>query len=225
MCGRYAITLPPEAMARLFSAVPGNDVPGGARYNVCPTQVVAACTHEAGARRMRGMRWGFLPQWYKTPTDGPLLINARSDTIADKPAFRAAARERRCLIPADGFYEWSRPAGTRPLPWFVHRSDGAPMVFGAIWQDWEREGERLTTCAIVTVAAGPGLAAIHDRAPLVLEPSDWALWLGEAGPGAARLMRPAAEGVLALHRVGLEVNSNRAEGPGLVMPLIEPAGE
>lgn len=219
MCGRFAITLPPEAMAHLFDAVPGNDVPGGERFNVCPTQTIAVCTAGEGGRRLRGMRWGFLPHWYKTPTDGPLLINARSETVAEKPAFRAACRERRCLVPVDGFYEWTRETGKQPLPWFIRRADGEPMVFGGIWQDWEREGERMAACAVVTCPAGPGMSAIHDREPLVLERGDWGKWLGEEGKGAAVLMKPAAEGVLTWHRVGTEVNSNRAEGAGLIEPI------
>jgi putative SOS response-associated peptidase YedK len=219
MCGRFAITLPPEAMARLFAATPGNDLPQGERFNVCPTQPVAVCTHEGGARRLRAMRWGFVPHWYKTPADGPLLINARAETIAQKPAFREAARQRRGLIAADGYYEWTRAKGQQPLPWYVARTDGAPLVFAAIWQDWERDGVALSGCAIVTAPAGPEIAALHHREPVVLAPPDWPLWLGEAGPGAARLMRAAPSGVLTWHRVGTAVNSSRAEGADLRRPL------
>jgi putative SOS response-associated peptidase YedK len=215
MCGRFVITQPLKALAALFDAVPGNDVPAGARFNVCPTQTVAVCTSEGGQRRLRGMRWGFVPHWYKTPTDGPLLINARADTVAEKPAFRAAVRERRCLIPADGFYEWLRTDPKKPLPWYIHRADGAPLAFAGIWQDWERDGVRLTGCAIVTTGAGATMSAVHDREPVTVERADWPLWLGEAGKGAATLMRAAPEGTLSMHRVGTEVNSNRAEGPGL----------
>lgn len=218
MCGRFAITLPDDAMARLFSAVPGNDLPPVPRFNVCPTQTVAVCTSE-GARRLRAMRWGFVPHWYKTLADGPLIINARADTIADKPAFRQACRTRRCLIATDGFYEWQRPEGRKPLPWFVRRADGQPLVMAGIWQDWQAAGQNLTTFAIVTTEAGPDMAAIHDREPVVVAPEDWALWLGEAGIGAARLMHAAAPGSLAAHPVGSAVNSNRAEGPGLVAPI------
>lgn len=223
MCGRFAITLPPEAMARMFDAVPANDLPpeltGGPRYNVCPTQTVAAVALAGGQRRLGPMRWGFIPKWYKTPTDGPLLFNARSETIAEKPAFREAARARRCLVPAAGFYEW-KPGVAPKEPWFIHRADGAPMVFAGVWQVWHGpEDQRLTTCAVVTAEATGGMAALHDRVPVVLEPRDWALWLGEAGPGAARLMRAPAEGVLAWHRVGMAVNSNRAEGPELIEPV------
>ena len=224
MCGRFAITLPADAMAQLFDAVPGNDVPGAERFNVCPTQTIAVCTagdggNTSGGRRLRAMRWGFVPHWYKTTTDGPLLINARAETVAEKPAFRAAARERRCLIPADGYYEWTREAGKKPLPWYIHRADGKPLVFGGIWQDWERGDERLTACAVVTCNAGPAMQALHDREPLVLEQSDWAKWLGEEGKGAAPLMRATDTGVLVWHRVGTQVNSNRAEGADLRAPI------
>ena len=219
MCGRFAITLPAEAMVQLFDALPGNDLPQGARYNVYPTQNIAVCTSETGQRRLRSMRWGFVPHWYEKPTGGPLLINARADTIAEKPAFRAAVRARRCLIPADGFYEWTRQEGQTPMPWYVSRTDGQPLVFAGIWQDWQRRGETLTACAIVTTDAGPGLRAIHHREPVTIEVADWPLWLGEAGHGAAALMRPAGPGVLQSWRVATLVNSNRAEGPGLPSPL------
>ncbi|MCC6305180.1 MAG: SOS response-associated peptidase [Rhodobacteraceae bacterium] len=222
MCGRFVITHPAAALAALFEAVPANDLPAVPRYNVCPTQRVAAVTAADGARRLVVLRWGFLPAWYKAPGDGPLLVNARAETVAARPAFRTAARERRCLIPADGFYEWQKAAGGERLPWFVTRRDGAPMAFGGLWQAWEGAGERLLACAIVTTPANAALAPVHDRMPLILEPADWPLWLGEAGHGAARLMRPADPERVALWRVGTAVNSSRAEGPDLVAPLAAP---
>jgi putative SOS response-associated peptidase YedK len=225
MCGRFAITLPDDAVARLFDAVPANDLPPVPRYNVCPTNDVATVTSAGGQRRLRPMRWGFLPHWYKTPADGPLLINARAETVAEKPAFRAACRERRCLVPATGFYEWTRDDGGKRLPWYIHRADGAPLAFAGVWQDWEREGRAMTTCAIVTTAANRELSAIHHRMPVIVEPADWPLWLGEAGRGAAALMRPAPEAALSCHRVGTAVNSNRARGPGLIAPLDAAAEE
>ena len=210
-------------MAQLFAATPGNDVPQDARYNVCPTQPIAVVTAADGQRLLRGLRWGFVPHWYKAPGDGPLLINARAETVASKPAFRAAVQTRRCLVPADGFYEWSAGAGGTRLPWFVRRADGAPMALAGIWQDWERDGVRLTGCAIVTCAAGPDMAPIHHREPVVVEPADWPMWLGEAGTGAAALMRARPAGALRAWRVGLDVNSSRAQGAGLCLPL--PAGQ
>ncbi|MCX7644628.1 MAG: SOS response-associated peptidase [Rhodobacteraceae bacterium] len=218
MCGRIVITDPNEALAALFGAVPSNDLPEPPNYNVCPTNTVAVVTSEGGTRRLRPMRWGFLPHWYKAPDDGPLLINARADTIADKPAFRAAARERRCLVPVRGFYEW-RAEGGRKLPFFVHRADGATMALAGVWQLWERGGAPLASFAIVTTDANAAMRTIHDRMPVIVERPDWPLWLGEAGHGAAALMRPAAEGVVAYHRVDPRVNSNRASGPDLIAPV------
>ncbi|SNT38422.1 SOS response-associated peptidase [Tropicimonas sediminicola] len=219
MCGRLVNTMPVDAMARLFDAVPSNDLPDESRYNICPTNQLAVAVSDSGQRRLRAMRWGFLPHWYKSPTDGPLLINARAETIAEKPAFRTAVRECRCLVPADGFYEWTKgPEGER-LPWYIHPAGTAPMVMAGIWQDWEREGDRLTTLAIVTCEAGNGMESLHHRMPVILDPADWPMWLGEAGKGAARLMRPAPEGSLAWHRVDPVVNSNRARGAELIAPL------
>jgi putative SOS response-associated peptidase YedK len=216
MCGRFTITHPNAALAALFDAVPGNDLPGGPNFNVCPTNPVAVVTSEAGQRRLRAMRWGFLPAWYKAPNDGPLIINARSDTIATKPAFREAVRARRCIVPASGFYEWSTGAKGEKLPWYFTRADGQPMALAGIWQRWQDQD----TVAIVSTEAGPGMAGLHHREAVVLEAHDWPLWLGEAGHGAAVLMRASAPGVLAApYRVGVAVNSNRASGAGLIDPL------
>ena len=191
------------------------------RYNVCPTDPVAVIIAAQGRRRLGPMRWGFIPRWYKTPTDGPLLFNARAETIAEKPAFRDAVRRRRCLIPASGFYEWTKEGETR-LPWYITRTDAEPMVFAGIWQSWQGpEGLRVASCAIVTTAATHEMAQLHDRVPVALDPADWPLWLGEAGHGAAPLLQPPPEGALAFRRVGTGVNSNRAEGPELIEPLGE----
>lgn len=221
MCGRFATTLPSDAMARLFEAAPDNDLPPIPNFNVCPTvdiQVVRGGDGAPGQRRLVAMRWGFLPHWYSKPADGPLLINARAETIAEKPAFRAACRARRCLVPADGFYEWNRD-GSQKVPYFIRRRDGGPLVMAGIWQEWQRNDERLVTCALVTTAANATLRPIHHRMPVIVEPQDWALWLGEAGKGAALLMRPAADDLLESWRVSSDVNSNRADGPALMEPI------
>ena len=218
MCGRMAITLPHDAMAQIFEAQPSNDLPEVPNYNVCPTVQVHSVTSDDGARRLRPMRWGFIPHWYKKPNDGPLLINARAETVAEKPAFRAAVRERRCLIPASGFYEWTVDDDGHKLPWFIHREDGDPLAFAGLWQDWERDGEGFSTCAVVTTAAEGAMRDIHTRMPVILEATDWPLWLGEAGHGAAVLMR-ANPDPLAFHRVDPQVNSNRARGPELIEPI------
>lgn len=220
MCGRFAVTLPPDAMAQLFAATPANDLPDVPNYNVCPTNQVHAVFHDGHQRRLIGLRWGFIPHWYKKPNDGPLLINARAETIAEKPAFRAACRERRAVIVASGFYEWTRSGDVR-LPWYITRTDGAPIAFAAVWQDWQEkgaEGTAIRTAAIVTTAANAPMSTIHHRMPVILEAGDIPLWLGETGKGAARLMQAAPEDALTWHRVSRAVNSNRAAGPQLIEP-------
>ena len=218
MCGRFALTLPNDALAQLFAASPANTLPLLPNYNICPTNPVACVLAYAGGRRIGPMRWGFVPHWYARPDAGPLLINARAETIATKPAFSAAVRKRRCLIPASGFYEWEKTETGARLPWYVTRADGQPMVFAGLWQNWAGDTGRHASCAIVTTPAGADIADIHHRQPLILDASDWALWLGEVGHGAARLMQPSPMGYLRRWRVGPEVNSNRASGAGLCQP-------
>ncbi|WP_422072151.1 SOS response-associated peptidase [Tranquillimonas rosea] len=219
MCGRFAITLPPEAMSHLFQAQPGNDLPDVPNYNVCPTDSVHAVLAADGTRRLTAMRWGFLPHWYKTTSDGPLLINARAESVAEKPAFREAVRTRRCLIPASGFYEWTKDADGARLPWFIHPTQAQCFAFAGVWQEWERGDQALTTCAIVTTQAEGPMGDIHHRMPVIVAQDDWPLWLGEQGHGAARLMRAAPAGDVAMHRVDPRVNSNRASGPDLIEPI------
>lgn len=219
MCGRFALTLPPDAMAQLFAATLANDLPKLPDYNICPTNRIFTVVSGAQGRRVGAMRWGFLPHWYASPTDGPLLINARAETIADKPAFARAVRQRRCLIPADGFYEWTKDEQGNRLPWYIARSDAAPMVFAGIWQTWGPEEARMPTCAIVTVGAGPDIAAIHHRQPVILPSDQWALWLGESGTGASNCLQATPGGSLNAWRVDARVNSNRASGADLTRPL------
>ena len=220
MCGRFAVTLPSDAMAQLFEAAPANDLPDVPNYNVCPTNAVHVVRSGEAGRRLVAMRWGFIPHWYKKPNDGPLLINARAETIADKPAFRAACRERRAIVIGSGFYEWTRD-GDQRLPWYITRADGAPIAFAAIWQDWaarDSQEPAIPTVAIVTTGANTPMSAIHHRMPVILEAADVGLWLGEKGKGAASLMRAAADDALVWHRVSRAVNSNRAHGPDLILP-------
>ena len=160
----------------------------------------------ARRKRLRAMRWVGVPSWYKTPIDGPLIINAHAETIAIKPAFRDAVRKRRCTIPASGFYEWSLGEVGARLPWLISCSDGAVMAFAAVWQMWERDGQSLTSCAMVTTEAGPGLSGVHLRAPVILESADWPLWLGEPRHGAAALAVARGEDLLKVQRVSSAVN-------------------
>ncbi|PCJ05343.1 MAG: DUF159 family protein [Rhodobacteraceae bacterium] len=218
MCGRFATTLLNDAMAQLFAAQPANNLPVVPNLNVCPTTAVHVVQSGETGRQLVTMRWGFLPHWYQTASAGPLLINARAETLAQKPAFASACRERRCLISATGFYEWTKDDQDRRLPWYIQRRDGAPIAFAGIWQSWGKD-DPINTCAIVTTSANQYISSIHHRMPLVLEPQDWALWLGEAGQGAAALMQPGNEAILEYHRVDPAVNSNRAAGPELIEPF------
>ena len=218
MCGRFAVTLPPDAMAQLFQAQPDNALPRVPNYNVCPTNQVHVVRQSETGRRLVGMRWGFIPHWYKEENGGPLLINARAETIAEKPAFKSACRERRCLIIANGFYEWTKTSEGKRLPWYFRRNDSQAIAFGAVWQSWGKDTQQ-QTCAIVTTPANKGTAEVHHRMPLIIEEADWALWLGEQGKGAAKLMHPGKEGILEWFRVDPAVNSNRASGPELIEPF------
>lgn len=219
MCGRFALTFPHDAMAQLFDAVLGPALVPTPRYNICPTQGITTVVSGEDGRHLIPMRWGFLPHWYKTERDGPLLINARAETIAEKPAFRAACRERRCLIPATGFYEWTKTDEGQRLPWYIHPTKTPALAFAGIWQDWAGEDEKtLTTCAIVTTPANDAMSGIHHRMPVTIEPADYGIWLGEAGKGAATLMTACVEDALAFHRVSPRVNSNRPDDADLIEP-------
>ena len=133
-------------------------------------------TYNGLGRKLESLRWGFVPNWYREVNAGPLLINARSETIAQKPAFSNASRARRCLIPCSGFYEWSMDLEGNKIPWFIKRNDDAPMVFGGVWQEWSDESAITKSCAIVTTASNSKLSRIHHRLPLVLERSAWGFW-------------------------------------------------
>jgi putative SOS response-associated peptidase YedK len=219
MCGRFALTLPHEAMAQLFDAALGESLMPTPRYNICPTQAITTVVSGDDGRHLIPMRWGFLPSWYKTDRDGPLLINARSETIAEKPAFKKACRERRCLIPATGFYEWTKDAEGARLPWYIQPHSQDYLAFAGIWQDWTPpEGAQISTCAIVTTAANDVISAIHHRMPVTVMPDEYGLWLGEQGKGAATLMQAAPIDRFKFFRVDRRVNSNRPDDPELIAP-------
>lgn len=234
MCGRFALTLPQTAVREHFQASlwPGfereAEAIDRARYNIRPTETVPVCAlDEAGDRRVRPMRWGFLPHWWKSPTESKPLINARSETIAEKPAFKKACRERRCLVPADGFYEWTTDEGSGPrpskTPHWIQPAAGGVMAFAGVWREWRSGAEAapIASVAIVTCAANDALRPLHHRLPVVIAPEDYALWLGEAGHGAATLMRAPAEDYYAHHAVSRAINKGGAaapDGPELIQP-------
>jgi len=226
MCGRFALTTPQTAVIEHFAARPVAGLSDeGPRYNICPTQgILAVRLDEAGGRVLARLRWGFAPRWAKSLSDGPLLINARGETIHEKPAFREACRARRCLIPADGFYEWRDEAGVGKgkQPYFIHaKGRNAPLAFAGVWQDWRdplTEAEVRTT-AIVTCEANAALRPLHHRMPVVIAPESYGLWLGEEGAGAALLMRPAPDDLFVFHAVGKAVSAARHDAPELIAPI------
>jgi putative SOS response-associated peptidase YedK len=219
MCGRFALTLPHDAVAAHFGARPDGALPPSPRYNLCPTQPVLTVRSTPEGRLMAPMRWGFIPPWAKRIDDGPLLINARAETLAEKPAFRGACRTRRCLIPASGFYEWKPAPDGGKDPWWAAPEDGL-VAFAGVWSVWSGPDGPIPSVAIVTCEADAPLSAIHHRMPVAIAPADYALWLGEAGKGAARLMRPAPDGLFRLRRVSRAVNAARHDSPELIEPLV-----
>ena len=207
-------------MTNLFAADVSKlpDIPP--QYNISPTQQVVTITSGIGQRKAGFMRWGFVPSWYKALDERPLLINARAETIDVKPAFRHACRQRRCLIPASGFYEWTKNENGGRDPWYFQPQERKVIAFGAIWQEWQVKGQPpVASCAIVTCAANDALSGIHHRMPVIVEPDDFGLWLGEEGLGAATLMRPAPNDLLRFYRVSQEVNTARQNNANLVVPL------
>src|SRR6185295_8514445 len=206
MCGRFVITSPPAAIRQVFGYAEQPNFPP--RFSVAPTQPVPVVILERGARHFRLMRWGLVPSWVKDPRKFSLLINARRETVTDKPAFKNAIRRRRCLIPADGWYEWSQSA--RKRPYFIHRRDGQPFGFAALAETWSGpNGEELDTVAIVTTAAGAGLATLHPRVPVTIAPDDFGRWLDCAGDDAAdalALLAQPAIGEFVWHEVSTRVN-------------------
>ena len=207
MCGRFVITSAPEALRRLFGYPEQPNFPP--RYNIAPTQPVPVVMLAQGAPRFHLMRWGLLPPWVKDPRTFTLLINARAETAREKPAFRNAIRRRRCLIPADGYYEW-QAIGSRKQPYFIHRRDGAPFGFAALSETWVGpNGEELDTVAIVTTASDAAMTPLHHRVPVTIAPRDFARWLDCSEVGAddaAALLVAPDDGEFVWHPVSTRVN-------------------
>ena len=220
MCGRYAITSAPEAIRQLFGYDEQPNFPP--RYNVAPTQPVPIVRMMEGKRRFALVRWGFIPSWVKDPRTFSLLINARGESLSDKPAFRAAMRYRRCLFPADGFYDWRR-AGERATPYYVRLKGGGPMALAGLWENWMGpHGEEMETAVIVTTRANRLLAPIHPRMPVIVPPEAFDLWLDSArvdATAAAALIAPAPEDMLEMHEVSPAVNSAANDTPDLIAPM------
>ena len=223
MCGRYAVTLPPEAMRQAFAYREQPNFPP--RYNIAPTQPVPVVRLEQGTRQFILMRWGFIPGWVKDPKDFPLVINIRSESAAEKPSFRAALARRRCLMPADGFYEWHRLGEGRRQenrPYLFRRPDRGFFAFAALWETWHSpDGSEIDTVAMVTGPANGQMAAIHHRSPVILAPEAYDAWLDPASePAALRpLLRPPPDDFLEMIRLGDAVNKVANDGPELQQPF------
>jgi putative SOS response-associated peptidase YedK len=220
MCGRYTIIASPEALRALFRYAEQPNFPP--RYNVAPTQPIAIVRLVDGQRHFALVRWGLLPSWVKDPKTFTLLINARGETAAEKPAFRAAMKRRRCLIPADGFYEW-QAAGERKRPFYVRAKSGAPLAFAGLWETWTGpNGEELETGTIVTTRANRTLSPIHDRMPVIVPPEAFDLWLDGAtvdATTAAALIAPAPEDLLVAYEISTAVNRTANDNPKLLEPV------
>lgn len=232
MCGRYVATTDAEGLVRFF-VIDDRDPQaradhvrwdGAANYNVAPTDPVPAVVRHDGQLVLSELRWGLVPFWASDRKIGARMINARAETLTSKPAFSEAFERRRCLIPADGFYEWETRDGRR-LPWFVRRTDGDPMVFAGIWSSWRDKADpdapRLLTCSIITTRANRVLAPIHDRMPVVLDRAARDAWLDpDVELGDLReLLGPAPDDHVERHRVSTRVNHVANDGPDLVDPI------
>jgi len=220
MCGRYASFLPAEAVARLFRVTgPLPNVPPS--WNVAPTQdaMVVRRHPDSGERRVDLLRWGLVPHFTKDLKAARRPINARAETVATSGLFRGALAARRCLVPADAFYEW-RVSGSAKQPYAIARRNGQPMAFAGLWEGWRSpEGEVLRSFTIVTTAANATLRPLHERMPVVLEAADWPAWLGEQPADPAALLRPAAEDVLHTWPVDRRVGNVRNNDAGLLTPV------
>jgi putative SOS response-associated peptidase YedK len=222
MCGRYAITTAPEAIRALFRYREQPNFPP--RYNVAPTQPVPIVRLMEGERAFALVRWGLVPSWVKDPRAFTLVINARGESVNEKPAFKNAMRRRRCLFPADGFYEWKR-TGEHKQPYFVRLKGGGPLAFAGLWESWMgRNGEEMETAAIVTTTASRAIAHIHDRMPVIVSPQAFDLWLDPQvdGETAASLIAPTPDAQLEFFPVSSAVNRTANDTPDLVAPLREP---
>jgi len=222
MCGRFTLTPDSGAIEAEF----GVTLPPGyrPRYNIAPSQEVLAVVRDAarGDDRAGWLRWGLVPRWARDPAIGNRMINARAEGLATKPAFRSAFRERRCLIVADGFYEWARiPGEKRKQPYWIHRKDGRPFALAGLWERWSRGEEELVSCTIVTTEPTKVVRPIHDRMPLVLSAEDRQRWLDpDADPDALAGISRRPEGdSLEARAVSTAVNAPAVDGPECVEPL------
>jgi putative SOS response-associated peptidase YedK len=219
MCGRYTLTTPVEKLAEEFG-FDNSSVELPPNYNVAPTQGVAAVLEEDGRRRLEVLRWGLIPPWADDPQIGSRMINARAETAHEKPSFRRAFRERRCLIPADGFYEWKRMNGGKQ-PYYIHMREGRPFAFAGLWESWKDDGgPEIRSCTILTTKPNALAGEIHDRMPVILPTGSYDVWLD---PEADRdelygLLAPYPEDEMESYPVSRFVNSPSNNDPRCIEP-------
>ena len=229
MCGRFVSSTPPDQLARYFDAQLAEEAALEPSWNVAPTNDVYAVLEDGGVRRLEPLHWGLVPVWAKDPSVGNRMINARAEGLATKNAYRRAFAKRRCIIPADGFYEWKKiPGQKQKQPIFIHRPDGEPLAFAGLWEVWrskDRPDEALHSCTIITGAPNATVAPVHDRMPVILPPDAWGTWLDEENHDTdllGKLLVPAPASLVTLRPVSTEVNNVRNKGPHLVDP-VDPA--
>ncbi len=220
VCGRYASSRDALDLASHFGVDETPTEVLAPSWNVAPTDPVPVVLERDGVRRLRVVRWGLVPSWAKDAKVGARMINACSETLTDKPAFRSAYARRRCLVPADGYYEWQR-TGTGKQPWYLTSRDGAPLPMAGLYEVWrDPAGALLWTCTVITTDAADDTGQIHDRTPLLVPREAWDAWLdAEVEDPGAGLLQPATPGVLDAWPVGAAVGNVRNDGPELVAPV------
>lgn len=217
MCGRYNLRVTPQELAAffdLFREAPEYPV----RYNIAPTQQVVAVQAEGGQREAALLRWGLIPLWASDLKIGAKMINARAETLLEKPAFKASFKRRRCLIPDSGFYEWKRRSSHDKQPYHIHRNDNTPLAFAGLWGRWDKGEQPIESCTIITTDANPLMRPLHDRMPVILSPDQWNIWLDNAVPAEAQaeLLQPYAKNDLVVEPVSTLVNNARNDSPECV---------
>lgn len=224
MCGRFVSASPAEGIAAYFEAELDAGAGPEPSYNVAPTNDVYAVLVADGRRKLATLRWGLIPPWASDAKIGNRMINARSETVAHSKAYRRPFRARRCIVPADGFYEWAPVPGERhKQPMYIHRVDGEPLAFAGLWERWRgSEGDPVRSTTIITGPANDRIAEVHDRMPMVLPPSTWERWLDPDFDDAAALgdlLVPAPPQLFTFHPVSREVNNPRRKSAHLIEPV------
>ena len=226
MCGRFTSRTPASDLAEYFGVDEVTAIELGERFNVAPTdEVYALATSEQG-RRLGTFRWGLVPFWAKDLKVGAKMINARAESLLEKSAFRRPFERRRCIIPADGFYEWERVTTLHKQPWYIRRADGKPLAFAGLWDSWRPDKNtdegKVRSCVIITGAPNEKVARLHDRMPVMLPPEAWDRWLDPANHDLASLQAllvPAPSDLLELVPVSTAVNTVTNDGPDLIEPI------